>query len=31
MLIGSHCLCKAQLEYFYFFMASDRTLDFGEH
>jgi hypothetical protein len=30
MLIGSDCLCKSQLDYFYFLMASNRTLDFGK-
>jgi hypothetical protein len=31
MLIGSDCLCKVQLDYFYFLMASDRTLNFGNY
>jgi hypothetical protein len=29
-LISFDCLCKSQLDYFYFLMASDRTLDFGK-
>jgi hypothetical protein len=30
MLAGSDYFFKAQFDYFYFLMASDRTLDFGK-